>query len=529
MFEESNSSRRNLLMMIGKTGGAMAMYQAMTALGHAAETTFAGPPNLSGARKGSKILVLGAGLAGMLAAYELRKAGYSVRVLEYQDRPGGRSHTVRGGDKITEVGGGTQRCEFQPGNYLNPGPWRIPHHHKTLLHYCKAFGVELEPFIQLNHNGFIHRTKAFAGKPQRYRELAVDFQGHLSELLGKSLNAGTLDDAVTKEDQERLLAALREWGLLDGNLKYTSGLNASYDRGYSRDPGGGINGAPVPSKINKLSDVLDSKIWSQMGFYTDEVMQTPMFQPKGGMDMVGKAFGRQLGNIITYHAKVSKIAQDDEGITVSYENMNNGTTSHVKADFCVCTIPLGVLKQINPQVSREMKAAIAAVPYSGQLKIGLEMRRRFWEEEYSIYGGHSFTDQNISAISYPNFDFFKNKPAVLVGALANGVGAYALAGMTPERRIEAALTQGSVFHPAEYRKEFMNGVSWAWSRVPWILGCCALWTDDSRAQHYDSLVKVDGRIVLAGEHASYYGCWQEGALLSALDAIDRLHKRALAA
>ncbi|MBN8829071.1 MAG: flavin monoamine oxidase family protein [Sphingomonadales bacterium] len=529
MIEETAPSRRDLLMMIGKAGGALAMYQAMTALGHAAETQFTGPPALSGAKKGSRVLVLGAGLAGMLAAYELRKAGYAVQILEYQNRPGGRNISIRGGDKIVEVGGATQTCEFQPGNYLNPGPWRIPHHHRTLLHYCKAFGVELEPFIQLNHNAFVHQSKAFGGKPQRYRELAVDFRGHVSDLLAKSLNAGQLDAKVSKEDKERLIEALRGWGLLDGNLNYTSDLHVSSQRGYDRAPGGGIKGAPTPSRINNLSDVLDSQVWNQMGFFFSYVMQTTMFQPKGGMDMIGKGFAKQLPGVITYNAKVTKIAQGDAGVSVMWEDVKSGKVSEAKADYCVCTIPLAVLAQIDPQVGAPMKAAIRAVPYSGQVKIGLEMRRRFWEENYSIYGGHSFTDQAIGLISYPNFDFFKDKPAVLLGAFANGIGGFQLAGMTPEQRIEAALAQGSVFHPAEYRKEFMNGVSFAWSRAPWILGCCGSWTEASRAQHYQNLVAMDGRIVLAGEHASYYGCWMEGALLSALDAIERLHKKALAA
>jgi monoamine oxidase len=529
MIEETGPSRRDLLMMIGKAGGALAMYQAMTALGHAAETQFTGPPALSGAKKGSKVLVLGAGLAGMLAAYELRKAGYTVQILEYQNRPGGRNYSIRGGDKIVEVGGATQTCEFQPGNYLNPGPWRIPHHHRTLLHYCKAFGVELEPFIQLNHNAFVHQSKAFGGKPQRYRELAVDFRGHVSDLLAKSLNAGQLDNKVTKEDKERLVEALRDWGLLDGDLNYTSSLRVSGQRGYDRAPGGGVNGAPTPSKINGLGDLLDSQVWNQMGFYFNYVMQTTMFQPKGGMDMIGKGFAKQLGGLITYNAKVTKIAQGDAGVSVMWEDLKSGKVSEAKADYCVCTIPLAVLAQIDPQVGAPMKAAIKAVPYSGQVKIGLEMRRRFWEEDYSIYGGHSFTDQAIGLISYPNFDFFKDKPAVLLGAFASGVGGYQLAGMTPEQRIEAALAQGSVFHPAEYRKEYMNGVSFAWSRAPWILGCCGSWSEASRAQHYQNLVAMDGRIVLAGEHASYYGCWMEGALLSAIDAIGQLHKKALAA
>jgi monoamine oxidase len=522
-------TRRDLLAMIGKAGGAIAMYQAMTAFGHATETQFTGPPKLSGAPKGSKVLVLGAGLAGMLAAYELRKAGYQVQVLEYQNRPGGRNYSIRGGDKVVEVGGTTQTCEFQPGNYLNPGPWRIPHHHRTLFHYAKAFGVEMEPFIQLNHNAYIHNTKAFAGKPQRYKELGVDYKGHVSELLSKSLNAGALDNQVTKEDKEKLIEALRNWGLLDGDLKYTSGLRASGQRGYDRAPGGGVNGAPTASKINDLGDVLDSRVWAQSSFYFNNVMQTTMFQPKGGMDMIGKGFAKQLQGLITYNAKVTKIAQSENGVTVSWQDLGSNTMREAKADYCVCTIPLAVLNQLELQASAPLKTAIAAVPYSNSVKIGLEMRNRFWEEKDAIYGGHSFTDQPISLVSYPNNDFFGDKPAVLLGAFASGASGYAMAGMTPAQRIEAALAQGSVFHPEDYRKEFMNGVSFAWSRAPWILGCCGTWSEASRAQHYQNLVAMDGRIVLAGEHASYYGCWMEGALLSSLDAIERLHKKALAA
>jgi monoamine oxidase len=529
MTEMSGQSRRELLAMIGKVGGGLAMYQAMTALGHAAETQFTGPPKLSGARKGSTVLVLGAGLAGMLAAYELMKAGYKVQILEYQARPGGRNYSVRGGDKIVEVGGTTQNVTFAPGNYLNPGPWRIPYHHRTLLHYCKALGVELEPFIQMNHNGLIHNGKAFGGKPQPYRELAVDFKGHVAELLGKALNAGALDQQVSKEDKEKLVEAMRSWGILDKNMAYTSSINVSSARGYDRPPGGGVNGPPSASKVNSLTDVLGTSVWTQMNFYFNYVMQTTMFQPKGGMDMIGKAFAKQLGGMIKYNAKVTKIAQDDEGTTVSWEDVTTGKVSESKADWCICTIPLPVLSQLDIQVGAPMKAAIKAVPYNGQVKVGLEFRSRFWEENYSIYGGHSFTDQDIAQLSYPNDNFFKNGPAVLLGAFARDAGAFRLAGMTPEKRIEAALAQGSVFHPAEYRKEYLSGASVPWSRMPWILGCTSRWTEDSRAAHYDNLVAFDGRIVLAGEHATYYGGWMEGSMLSALDAIERLHKKAMAA
>jgi monoamine oxidase len=522
-------TRRALLAAIGRAGGGAALYQAMTSLGHAAPTQFDAPPSLQGAPKGATVLVLGAGLAGMVAAYELVKAGYKVKILEFQNRPGGRNYTLRGGDSYTEVGGVTQKVQFAPGNYLNPGPWRIPHHHRALLHYCKQFGVALEPFIQLNHNAYVHSTEAFGGKPQRYKEVAVDFKGHVAELLAKATNAGALDQSVTREDKEKLLEAMKGWGLLDNSYAYSNSLRVSAQRGYDRAPGGGPGGEPTPSKVNGLGAVLDPSVWKAMGFYFSYVMQTTMFQPVDGMDMIGKGFAKQVGKLITYNAKVTKVAQGDKGVTVSWQDLKTGAAKQEQADWCVCTIPASVLGQIEVQVGDKMKAAIKAVGYSTQAKIGLEFKRRFWEEDDHIYGGHSFTSQPISLISYPNNKFFSDGPAVLLGAFATDTAGLGFAGMTPAERIEAALAQGEVFHPKQYRKAFMNGVAVAWSRVPWILGCTSRWTEESRKNHYQDLVAFDGRIVLAGEHASYYGGWMEGSLLSGLDAITRLHQRATAA
>ena len=525
MTEFDYPTRRALLTAIGRAGGGAMLYQAMTALGHATASQFTGPPALGPARKGASVIILGAGLAGMVAAYELRKAGYQVRILEYQKRAGGRAWSLYGGDTYTELGGATQNVAFAPGNYLNPGPWRIPHHHRTLLHYCKQFGVALEPFIQFNHNSYIHTSQSFGGKPVRFREAEVDFKGHVAELLAKAVNARALDDSVTKEDMEKLLEALRGWGLLDKDFRYASSLTVSGQRGYDRPPGGGVNGAPTPSEVFGLKDVLDPKVWSTLAFFELYVMQTTMFQPVGGMQMISNGFARQVGDLITYGAKVTKVAQGAKGVTISYQNLADGKTSDAKADWCICTIPGTILSSIDMQVAPRTKAAIAAVGYSMMLKIGLEFKRRFWEEDDDIYGGHSFTTQPIGLVSYPNNNMFGKGPAVMLGAFANGPGALQLSGMSPAQRIEAALTQGAVFHP-QYRQEFLNGASVAWSRVPWMQGCTSHWTDADREQHYQNLVAVDGRIVLAGEHASYYGGWMEGSLLSSLDAITRLHQRA---
>jgi monoamine oxidase len=520
-------TRRQLLTRIGITAGSVAMYQAMTTMGHAMGTDFARAPDLYGAPQGTTVLVLGAGLAGMLAAYELRRAGYNVRVLEFQNRSGGRNFTLRGGDTLTELGGATQHVGFAPGNYINPGPWRIPYHHQAILHYCKAFGVDLEPFIEVNHNAYLHDTGSFGGAPQRYRHVVGDFTGHTAELLAKAVNQRALDSVVTEDEREYLLHSMRAWGLLDDKFAYTPEL-ASLRRGFARDPCGGPDGAPMPSEPLDRAEIMKSGLAQYLSFNMLNDFQTTMFQPVGGMDMIGKGFARQVGDLITHNVKVTAIHQDDNRVTVTYTDAAFGNAvNQTSADYCVCTIPLPVLSQIDIQVSGPLRAAIAAVPYASSVKVGLEFKRRFWEEDEQIYGGISFTDLPVSVISYPSHGYFSRGPAVMLGGYMFGPAAWDFAGMSPEERVRAALAQGAQIH-AQYPEEFSNGVAVAWSRMPWTLGCCSMWSEETRRLHYRTLTTMEGRIVLAGEHASHVGCWQEGALLSSISAITQLHQRAVA-
>jgi monoamine oxidase len=523
---ETAVSRRDLLALVGSVAGSAAMYQAMTSLGFASESNYNGPIKLAGDAKGASVLVLGAGLAGMTAALELRAAGYKVQVLEFNSRPGGRNWTLRGGDRFTELGGATQTCNFEDGLYLNPGPWRIPYHHRALLDYCKRLGVALEPFIQLNHNALLHASTAFGGKPQRIRDIKTDFQGHVSELLAKVTQQGKLDEAVSVEDKEILLQALRSWGALDKDYAYKANLISADYRGYAKYPGGGLGAAPVAGEVINLSEILKSRLWRYLQSFALHQFQTTMFQPVGGMDMIGKAFAREVGDLIRYDAKVTRIQQSDGGVTVSYVNSKTPATPQIaKADWCVCTIPLSILSQIEIDVGPRMKAAIDAVPYSSSVKVGLQFKRRFWEEDETIYGGISYTDLPIRQISYPSSGFNRSGRGVLLGAYVfEGANAYEFTSMAPADRVARAVEFGSRLHP-QYSTEFENGISVAWHRVPFALGCAGSWSEKARADHYDNLCQIDGRIVLAGEHASYIPAWQEGAILSSLDAITRLHER----
>jgi monoamine oxidase len=522
-------TRRQLLAMIGSSAGGAAMYQAMASLGFASDSNYQGPIQLSAAPAGASVLVLGAGIAGLVAAFELRKAGYRVQVLEYNARAGGRNWSLRGGDRYTELGGFAQECRFDPGLYINPGPWRLPHHHRGMLGYCKLLGVQLEPFVQVNYNAYLHSTRAFGGKPQRFRALKADYQGHVAELLAKATRRQQLDAEISAEDQERLLESLREWGALDKNYAYVKGPLSSERRGFEADPGGGLSGRPVFSEPVRLPDLLASGLWQALPLCENYDMQTTMFQPAGGMGMVGQAFARELGPLIRYNAKVIDIRQDERGVSATFEDTGASTSRHtVSADWCVCTIPLSILSQIPMQVGAPLAEAIASVPYAASVKVGLQFKRRFWEEDEQIYGGITYTDLPIGNISYPSSGYFGNGKGVLLGGYLFGLDAAEFTAMTPDERVAKAVEYGSRIH-AQYPQEFDNGVSVAWHRSPFTLGCFGLWSEEARARHYENLCSFDGRIVLAGEHASYLPAWQEGALMSALDAIARLHRRAVAA
>jgi len=504
------------------------MYQAMSSLGFAADSPYRGPINLSGAPRGASVLVLGAGVAGMTAAVELRDAGYRVQVLEYNARAGGRNWSLRGGDRYTELGGLTQECRFDKDLYINPGPWRIPHHHYGILSYTKRFGVPLEPFVQVNYNAYLHNSKAFGGKPQRYREIKADYQGHVAELLAKANKQNDLDTAVTVEDREKLLESLRQWGALDKTYRYGANDGSSMRRGWQKARGGGLTAVPIPSTPVGLSEILQSGLWAGIANADELDMQTALFQPVGGMGRIGEAFARELGPLIRYNAKVVDIHQDEHGVTATYEDTESpGTTQKVSADWCVCTIPLSILGQIPMNVGTPMALAIAAVPYASAVKVGLQFKRRFWEEDEQIYGGITYTDLPISNVAYPNTGYFSSGKGVLLGAYIWGRDAMEFTAMAPEQRIQKAVEYGSQIHP-QYPKEFDNGMAVAWHRSPFTMGCFGLWTEHNRATHYQNLCEFDNRIVLAGEHASFLGAWQEGGVTSALDAVTRLHARAVA-
>src|SRR5688572_25870512 len=213
-------TRRDFLTRAAALGGASLVYEGMTGLGLLATPTQT-PFDLAGRVRGVRVLVLGAGLAGLTVAYELGKVGYDCRVLEARARPGGRVFTVRRGT-VSEEDGPSQTAAFDDGLYFNAGPMRISHHHRTTLDYCRELQVPVEVFVADAESAYLYQTRSstLAGRRIRLREARADFDGHIAELLSKTLSQTQLDQPLTNDDREKLLAYLRRLGALDQQRQY---------------------------------------------------------------------------------------------------------------------------------------------------------------------------------------------------------------------------------------------------------------------------------------------------------------------
>jgi monoamine oxidase len=517
-------TRRRFFEKLAAIGGLSLAMAGMDALGFGFSSAHAQPPVLGGGGRKAKVVILGAGLAGMTAAYELTKAGYQCQIIESRSFAGGRCQTARGGFTTTDLVGNRQTCEFDPGLYLNHGAWRIPYHHRSTLHYTKLFGVPLEIFVNDNDASYVYFERGsgpLARKRVRKGEIAADARGHVAELIAKVASRGGLDDAISAQDRDLFIAYMVNEGRLSPTDLHYGGADG---RGYLVDPGAGVDPGPgKPSVPYSLSDVLHSKSWQVLTSVTEYDQQRTMFQPVGGMDQIAKAFERQVGTMIRYSSPVEQIRQTGSGVTVAYHDAS-GAKAEITADYCICTIPLSVLRGIDANFSAPFKTAMAAASYAPVNKIGLQMKRRFWEEDDFIYGGHIYTDMpGIGSISFPSTGW-QGQKGVILGYYAFGADAARVSAKSPAARAAFAVAAGQKIFP-QYAENFENAFSFSWHLEKNSLGGWADWSEDARKTAYPVLCAPDGRIYLAGEHLTYNAGWQASAIESAWQQIAKLHAR----
>ncbi|MCL2429392.1 MAG: NAD(P)/FAD-dependent oxidoreductase [Alphaproteobacteria bacterium] len=509
-----SGTRRDFLQQAGSIGGYRATYLTMQAMGLLSTAATAEPLTLQrGGAHGTKVVILGAGVAGLSAAYELGKAGYDCVILEARDRVGGRNWTIRRGTRLDMNDGTRQLCEFDPEMYWNAGPARIPSAHQAVLGYCREFGVALEVEINTSRGARLYNPAANGGKPIEMRQAHNDVRGEISELLGKALNRGALDEELTAQDKERMIAFLQTYGDLTPDLKFKGSTRSGYDRLPDAGDQAGQRRDPVD-----LRTLLDVGLWSAVLFEEGFDFQATMFQPVGGMDRITAAFAKKLGAVIRLTSEVTAIKRRDNGVTIAYTDKRSGNRKSLEAAYCIVTIPLKVLEGIDNDFSPAHRAAMHEIEYSDAVKIAWQSRR-FWEIDDQIYGGISWVTGPTALVWYPS-DRLLSQKGVLLGGYATRADADALAPKPLKEQLELSRAAIEGLHPGRSH-ELEKPMAITWSKVPYSLGIAPRYKT-GHDPHYAVLSAPDGPFFFAGEHLSHVGAWQEGAMLSARRAINMM-------
>jgi monoamine oxidase len=523
-------SRREFIARVAQAGGYGAAFIAMHSLGllGMVETEqgkdFPLPPSTG---RGTKVIILGAGIAGLVSAYEMRRAGFDCTVLEARERPGGRNWTLRRGSTLVFNDGTSQECAFDEGNYFNCGPARLPSTHKTMLGYCNELGVELEVEVNTSRSALLQNDNVFGGKPIRQRQAINDTRGHVAELLAKCMQKGALDQAFTQDDHALVMEFLRMYGALGKDYQY----DGSSRSGDQQLPGAGDQ-IEIRTPPLSMSDLLKSQFSRPMLFEEVLDMQATMFQPVGGMDRIPYAFAAALGKVVRYNSPITEIRKTTDGVRVLYRDGEAGPIVSVEASYCICTLPLPILKTIPNDLAPRVKSAIDHVTYDSAYKVAWESRR-FWEQDGDeIYGGISaLTTGPISVVWYPSAKLMSKRGVLVSGYAMENFGEF---GKLPSNEAKLAASRAAVekLHPGK-GKELEKPMYMSWGKVPYSLGSWVTRGPDypptSEAAYFDGpyreLIVPDDRIYFAGDHCSHIIGWQEGAALAAQRTITMIVSR----
>jgi monoamine oxidase len=448
-----------------------------------------------------RVVVIGAGLAGLVAAHELKRQGHQVVVLEAQNRVGGRIYTLR---------------SFAPGLYAEAGGMRIPRVHDLTLRYCELFGLPLRPFVMGNPEGLVHvggqrmtAEEANADPSRLPFDLADHERGRTADELWEEA-IGELRALVEKDgpvawdyivreyDQYSLYEFLRMKGFSDAAIEYYAVMNF------------------VEADMhNAVVEVLREDLGKA---YVD------MQEIAGGMDQLPNAFFGELQREVRLGAEVFAIDQDPDSVTVHYKT--EAGRYRVRGDYAICTLPFSVLRSVEvlSPFSREKQRAIRQLNYHASTKVLFQVRERVWEKDDGIYGGATVTDLPIRRMNYPTPDPSTER-GCLLASYTWGQDALQWGAMDEETRLEEALDDVSRIHP-RIREVFEVGASHAWYGDRWARGAFAMFAPEQQTELQADIVKPEGRVLFAGEHCSLYHAWIQGALESGIRAAREIHEAA---
>ncbi|HEY8217260.1 MAG TPA: flavin monoamine oxidase family protein [Acidimicrobiia bacterium] len=452
------------------------------------------------AEQPARVVVVGAGMAGLVAASELARAGHDPIVLEAQQRVGGRILTLRE--------------PFADGLWAEAGAMRLPRSHRLTMALVERFRLPVQPFTMDNDATYCF----FGGDRCRRAELHGD-PGRLGFDVTERerVPPGQLWAAELEPFQTRL----RD----EGEGAWTA-IAADYDQYAVREflelrewSEGAIEmfGLLFNQEALMNSSFLELLREEVGNYYTD------LMYLDGGTDLLPRAFLPEVGPRIRFGAKMVALEQSVDDVTVHYRT-GAGRFS-VSGDYVIITVPFPVLRHVEvlTPFSRAKQRAIRQLHYDASAKVFLQFRRRFWEEDDEIFGGGSVTDLAVRNVYYPDHGRDSGRGVVLA-SYTWGEDAQRWGSLSYDDRLVQALEDVARIHPQAI-EEYEVGASKMWHDDEFAGGAFALFDPGQQTLLYDAICAPEGRVHFAGEHASLAHAWIQGAIESGLRAAAEVHDR----
>jgi monoamine oxidase len=495
------------------------------------------------------VVILGGGISGLTAAYDLLKRKYRVTIIEASGRTGGRSLTLRNGNVLKEVNDKgevwEQRCSLKTANgapypaYLNAGPGRIPSAHYHVLNLCKELDVDLEVYIMQSRSNLV---LGGAYSPMVNRRVANDAIGYIASDLYQYLKK------KTSPENQQYLELLKNVGALtpdtdkDGNETGFS-YKGSQRSGYEELQG--INAGKVNPPIQK-EVLLESEFWKQHFYQPEDFLwQSTSFQPVGGMDMIEKKLVtaiRRMGGRIMLDAPVKQVKRLlPKGWVVTFEK--NGKEENIKGDVCLCNIPIPLMDGMltKEDFKEDFWKSFTKVTESKEFlaptcKVGWQAERELWQKlptnpydpVIPIFGGISYTSHPMTQMWYPS-DRIHDELGVLTGAYNYSNDAKRWGKLPPEKRLEEAKKGAAQLHGKAFADGLNSGITIAWQNIPTQKGGWADWSKvgtkkDNPADIMNTIRNGDHNFYVIGDQVSWLPGWKEGAVAVAQEVVAMVTK-----
>jgi monoamine oxidase len=463
--------------------------------------------------EGKDITILGAGIAGLVAAYELERLGHQVDIMEGSSRIGGRVWT--------------HRFEDSPGSaYGELGAMRIPSKHKHVLHYihemglsdklCKFVTVFEEQNALMSIQGQVFRMKdapqIFQERYQnifsdtRYSEKTKLFAAWLKTIVD-TISPGNLRDSLESDLSSKLMDELERLDLQpyfdedDQTIDLHNFIKAN------------------PSLRARCSKALDM-------FLSDILVETShdLLQLEGGMDQLINHLAAAIKAPIACNQKVVALDVQEDHVKVSW--LEAGQLHTRRCDYVLCTIPFSIVRQMDLSgFDDEKLAAIHNTFYCPATKVLFHCAQPFWQKN-GITGGASFSDESIRQIYYPSVQGKPSKVSTLLASYTIGDDADYLGMMSePERHTFVKNAVSKLHHEIEAPGMVLDMATIAWGNYKWSAGGCSIpWGGDITSEsnhhiHYLEAARPQKTLFFAGEHCSRFPAWLQGAIESSLEAV----------